>query len=475
MLNKVGIRILGRKVTDRLEAEALLFNNNHIDIYSASWGPNDDGRTVDGPRRLSQIALMNGIKFGRQGKGSIFVWASGNGGLNNDDCSCDGYSSSIYTFSVASATENGNLPWYGEKCASILATTFSTGSSAERMIVTTDTGNKCTMDHSGTSASAPVAAAVIALGLEANPLLTWRDAQHIAIWTAQPHYLISNYGWRKNGIGLYFNPRFGFGMMNAFHFANVSKYWKNVPEQQTCTTNFPSFAKRGSLLSGSFRRRDLFPYMQIVDCILEVPMSAASIAEKVMFITETIINFETDACQGRENEINIMEHVNLILDMDYPIRGHLAIYLISPQSTLPFQHVVCKKTRSQLLSLRRQDYSSKGFREWPFMSVHFWGENPRGIWQLEIADQSMLTIGLHGFVNNISLIIYGTKYQPEYQKYPKNYVNLFDKKIFDLEKQMRTANSSKLLQSILQIAKNKTLLSSKSYGELSNTIIERYK
>lgn len=58
-----GIRILGRKVTDRLEAEALLFNNNHIDIYSASWGPNDDGRTVDGPRRLSQIALMNGIKF----------------------------------------------------------------------------------------------------------------------------------------------------------------------------------------------------------------------------------------------------------------------------------------------------------------------------------------------------------------------------------------------------------------------------
>lgn len=55
--------------------------------------------------------------------------------------------------------------------------------------------------------------------------------------------------------------------------------------------------------------------------------------------------------------------------------------------------------------------------------------------------QSMLTIGLHGFVNNISLIIYGTKYQPEYQKYPKNYVNLFDKKIFDLEKQMRTVSN----------------------------------
>ena len=33
-------------VTDRIEAEALSFNHKYIDIYSASWGPSDDGRTV---------------------------------------------------------------------------------------------------------------------------------------------------------------------------------------------------------------------------------------------------------------------------------------------------------------------------------------------------------------------------------------------------------------------------------------------
>jgi hypothetical protein len=33
---------------DRIEASALSFNHKYIDIYSASWGPSDDGRTVEG-------------------------------------------------------------------------------------------------------------------------------------------------------------------------------------------------------------------------------------------------------------------------------------------------------------------------------------------------------------------------------------------------------------------------------------------
>jgi hypothetical protein len=38
--------MLDGHVTDRVEAEALAFNHKYVDIYSASWGPNDDGRTV---------------------------------------------------------------------------------------------------------------------------------------------------------------------------------------------------------------------------------------------------------------------------------------------------------------------------------------------------------------------------------------------------------------------------------------------
>lgn len=72
---------------------------------------------------------------GRQGLGSIFVWASGNGGREGDHCSCDGYTNSIYTISVSSATENGYKPWYLEECASTLAATYSSGAFYERKIV----------------------------------------------------------------------------------------------------------------------------------------------------------------------------------------------------------------------------------------------------------------------------------------------------------------------------------------------------
>lgn len=72
---------------------------------------------------------------GRHGLGSIFVWASGNGGREGDHCSCDGYTNSIYSISVSSATENGHRPWYLEECASTLAATYSSGAFYERKIV----------------------------------------------------------------------------------------------------------------------------------------------------------------------------------------------------------------------------------------------------------------------------------------------------------------------------------------------------
>ena len=119
-----GVRMLDGDVTDAVEARSLGLNNQHIHIYSASWGPDDDGKTVDGPGRLATRAFLQGISQGRGGKGSIFVWASGNGGRDYDNCNCDGYTNSIWTLSVSSATENGLIPWYSEACSSTLATTY---------------------------------------------------------------------------------------------------------------------------------------------------------------------------------------------------------------------------------------------------------------------------------------------------------------------------------------------------------------
>jgi len=66
---------------------------------------------------------------------------------------------------------------YSEACSSTLATAYSSGASGERMIVTTDLRDSCTKTHTGTSASAPLAAGIAALTLEANQNLGWRDLQ----------------------------------------------------------------------------------------------------------------------------------------------------------------------------------------------------------------------------------------------------------------------------------------------------------
>lgn len=86
-------------------------------------------------RRIINQIFCTVSKQGRRGLGSVFVWASGNGGRSRDHCSCDGYTNSIYTISISSTAESGKKPWYLEECASTLATTYSSGESYDRKIV----------------------------------------------------------------------------------------------------------------------------------------------------------------------------------------------------------------------------------------------------------------------------------------------------------------------------------------------------
>ena len=208
-----GVRMLDGTVTDQVEARALSFNIQHIHIYSASWGPEDDGKTVDGPGRLAKRAFLDGIIRGRNGLGSIYVWASGNGGRRSDNCNCDGYTNSIHTLSISSATQAGTKPWYLEECSSTLATTYSSGTPGKDGNIVTvdmdftyftnqgDQSRLCTKSHTGTSASAPIAAAMCALALEANPMLTWRDMQHLVVITSRYYPLRGEPGWATNGVG----------------------------------------------------------------------------------------------------------------------------------------------------------------------------------------------------------------------------------------------------------------------------------
>lgn len=251
-----GIKCLDGQVSDHIESMSLLHNIDHIDIYSGSWGPMDNGQTVDGPKRLASQALEKGIKFGRQGKGALYIWANGNGGALGDNCNCDGYVNSIFTISIGGVTQQGQIPFYGERCSSTLAVTCSSGAYTDRKIVTTDLHNKCTVDYTGTSAAAPLAAGVYALVLEANNNITWRDAQHLTAWTSNPIPIKDNLGWKRNAAGLIFNSRFGFGLLNAKAMVDAALTWQSVPKKSICivspSTRLPVFLQSHSMAQAIF-------------------------------------------------------------------------------------------------------------------------------------------------------------------------------------------------------------------------------
>lgn len=123
-----GIRILSRQISDADEAIALNYAYQENQIYSCSWGPPDDGKSMDAPGPLIKKAILNGIQKGRQGRGSIFVFASGNGAASADNCNFDGYTNSIYSITVGAIDRKGMHPYYSELCSAQLVVTYSSGS-----------------------------------------------------------------------------------------------------------------------------------------------------------------------------------------------------------------------------------------------------------------------------------------------------------------------------------------------------------
>ncbi|XP_016951901.1 furin-like protease 2 isoform X4 [Drosophila biarmipes] len=369
-----GVRMLDGKVNDVVEAQALSLNPAHIDIYSASWGPEDDGSTVDGPGPLARRAFIYGVTSGRQGKGSIFVWASGNGGRYTDSCNCDGYTNSIFTLSISSATQAGFKPWYLEECSSTLATTYSSGTPGhDKSVATVDMDGRlrpdhiCTVEHTGTSASAPLAAGICALALEANPELTWRDMQYLVVYTSRPAPLEKETGWTLNGVKRKYSHKFGYGLMDAGAMVSLAEQWSSVPPQHICKSRENNEDRK---IEGAFGYT-LATHMDV------------------------------NGCAGTINEVRYLEHVQCRITLRFFPRGNLRILLTSPMGTT-----------STLLFERPRDIVKSNFDDWPFLSVHFWGEKAEGRWTLQVINGGRRRVNQPGILSKWQLIFYGTSSQP---------------------------------------------------------------
>ena len=62
---------------------------------------------------------------GRRGKGAIYTFATGNGGLIGDSCAYNGYVNSIFTIAISGVNPDDSRPFYAEDCAGIMASAYT--------------------------------------------------------------------------------------------------------------------------------------------------------------------------------------------------------------------------------------------------------------------------------------------------------------------------------------------------------------
>ena len=213
--------------------------------------------------RLFGTAIEHGLKFGRNGRGTVYVWAAGNGATGNPDCpTCidisnyDGLANYRGVIAVAAVDDHGKSTSYSERGANVwisapagkfcdthtITTTDSSGDAGNNTAATaadrSDYANtNYTKCMSGTSAATPGVAGVIALMLEANPALGWRDVRLILAETAR-NTDPARQGWVTSAKSpfYHFHLDYGFGVVDAKAAVTRALTWVNVGPEITYTT-----------------------------------------------------------------------------------------------------------------------------------------------------------------------------------------------------------------------------------------------
>ncbi|KAK6459415.1 peptidase S8/S53 domain-containing protein [Scheffersomyces xylosifermentans] len=360
-----GIRILSGAITAAEEAAGLIYGLDVNDIYSCSWGPTDDGRTLSEPEPVVKKAMIKGVQNGRKDKGSVYVFASGNGGRSDDSCNFDGYTNSIYSITVGAIDYKGLHPTYAEACSAVMVVTYSSGSGEH--IHTTDIKGKCSASHGGTSAAAPLAAGIYSLVLQANPNLTWRDVQYVSVLSSSP-INEDDGNYQITALNRKYSHKYGYGKMDAYKMAHFAKDWKNVKPQAW--------------------------YYSDVSTVRDTITTNSDTEDSSYVIKRTITVTKEDL---KVSNVERVEHVTVKLNILATIRGRVGVRLISPTGVI-----------SDLATFRPRDDSGKGFQNWTFMSVAHWGESGLGDWSIEVfGDDKGTASKNHIIFNDWQLRIFG--------------------------------------------------------------------
>ncbi len=252
-----GVTMTGVNYLDDLQFETqdvydagMLWAAN-FDIVSNSWGfggsfSREQNLSISTSTASHDVELWETlVKDGRDGLGTIIVKAAGN---ETNNANGDGWNVTRYSICVSATDENGDATYYTNFGSSILV-------AAPASAVTTDQSGEAgynadrdrdpvdsdyTSEFSGTSAATPTVAGVVALMLDANEGLGWRDVQTILAMSAShtgsamggPGELEEIGAWQTvggntwNGGGTMFHQSYGYGMVDVYAAVRMAEAWK---------------------------------------------------------------------------------------------------------------------------------------------------------------------------------------------------------------------------------------------------------
>jgi subtilisin-like proprotein convertase family protein/subtilisin family serine protease len=308
----------------------------------------------------------NGVRATYSTAGSA-IWVSAPGGEFGRNAALDpGFIAPVYAPAMVTTDQSGCTKGFS-------TTTVNNGSSFDNG-GTPNTFCNYTNGMNGTSSATPVTAGVIALILEANPALTWRDVKHILASTARQidaarapvnitlsdGSYVAEPGWVTNAAGFRFHNWYGFGMTDASAAVNLARTYT--------LGQLGTFANSGLVSSGAIN--------------IAIPDNSVTGSAPSILTVPT-------------NPVHVVEAVQISVTATHPAVGDLGIELKSPSNTT-----------SVLKSIRDGFAGSANLSGMVLLSNAFYGENPAGTWTIKVVDGSGVNTTV-GTLTGWSIRVYG--------------------------------------------------------------------
>ncbi|MCA9293633.1 MAG: S8 family serine peptidase [Phycisphaerales bacterium] len=330
-------RLIGGPVTDAQIAAALA-HQGVFDVITNSWSYTP-GWYRDMPG-LIEGTILDGIQNGRGGFGSIYVFTAGDAANFAGNANQVRWANWRYTICVGGTDDDGRKTSTSSVGTCILVNAPS-GSIGAGITTTDRTGSAgyaagdYTSSFLETSAAAPIVAGVVALMLEANPNLTWRDVQHILAETADRNDPADS-SWFQNSVGNWYSDKYGFGRVNADAAVAAAATWTGVEPEFSVT--WPTVVTN-----------------------VEVPDGSTVGVSRLVGVSGT--------------GINALETVELTVDLDAIRRGDTQIELTSPAGT---KSILTAPNADPGLNLLHT-----------FTTYKCWGEPANGTWTVRVIDPTL--------------------------------------------------------------------------------------